>query len=250
MGPAPADFGKGARLVSLSARLSLLALAPVLLAPAPSLTGAAVSAVQRDWSKAVVATPDGGFMMGNPEAPVKLVEYGSLTCPHCAHFGEVGVPALVERYVKPGKVSFEFRNFVLNAFDLSGAMLSRCAGADRFFVLSDRILATQAEWTGRVQALSPAEKNAVLALPRSEQLVRIAAVTGFDRLATAHGVPPAKIATCLSNDTTVARLVEMKRIAQERHDVHGTPSFLINGKLAANVHDWATLEPLLKQPGG
>lgn len=232
------------------ARLSFLAAAAALMPAAPAADAPAAAAAQRDWTKTVAATPEGGFRIGNPEAPLKLVEYGSLTCSHCAHFGEEGVPALLGNYVKSGKVSFEFRNFVRDAFDLTGAMLSRCAGAGNFFPLSDRILATQAEWIGRVQALSQAERDAVRVLPLAEQLARIAAVTGLDKLANAHGVPADKVSACLSNQTAVERLTEMHRVAIEQHGVHGTPGFLINGRVAPGVHDWAALEPLLARPGG
>ena len=65
----------------------------------------------RDWSRTVAATPEGGFRMGNPNAKVKLVEYGSLACPHCRHFEETGYKPLVQQYVRTGRVSYEFRNF-------------------------------------------------------------------------------------------------------------------------------------------
>lgn len=231
-------------------RLSLLVAAAALLPLASAAAPSAAAAAQRDWTKTVVATPEGGFRIGNPEAPVKLVEYGSLTCSHCAHFGEEGVPALLGNYVKSGKVSFEFRNFVRDAFDLTGAMLSRCAGAGNFFPLSDRILATQAEWIGKAQALGQAERDAIRALPLAGQLARIAAATGLDKLANAHGVPADKVSACLSNETAVDRLTEMHRVAVEQHGVQGTPGFLINGRVASGVHDWAALEPLLVRPGG
>ncbi|HWU93511.1 MAG TPA: thioredoxin domain-containing protein, partial [Sphingomicrobium sp.] len=72
-----------------------------------------------DWTKTVAVTPEGGFRMGNPAARVKLVEYGSLICPHCRHFNETGYKPLLQGYVRTGKVSYEFRNMVLNAPDIS-----------------------------------------------------------------------------------------------------------------------------------
>ena len=79
---------------------------------------AAKAAPARDWSKTVAVTPDGGFRMGNPAAKVKLVEYGSLACPHCRHFEETGYKPLVQNYVRPGQVSYEFRNYLLNTPDI------------------------------------------------------------------------------------------------------------------------------------
>src|SRR5579863_6598616 len=78
-------------------------------APAPTVPPPAGKA----WSDVVSATPAGGMVMGNPAAPVKLVEYGSLSCPHCAHFAEFGFKPLVAKYVDSGKVSYEYRSFAI-----------------------------------------------------------------------------------------------------------------------------------------
>ena len=84
--------------------------------------------------------------MGNPTARVKLVEYGSLACPHCRHFEETGYKPLLQRYVRTGKVSYEFRKMVLNAPDIAVSLLARCAGAGKFFPMSEEVYATQPEW--------------------------------------------------------------------------------------------------------
>jgi protein-disulfide isomerase len=63
----------------------------------------------RDWTRTVSATPEGGYRVGNPAAAVKLVEYGSLTCNHCATFAKEGMPPLLSRHVRTGRVSYEFR---------------------------------------------------------------------------------------------------------------------------------------------
>src|SRR6478672_5906480 len=93
----------------------------------------AAKAKVRDWSLVVSPTAEGGFVMGNPNAKVKLIEYGSMTCPHCAHFDEEATPALINEFVKTGDVSFEFRNFVRDAMDVSASLVARCGGAKRFF---------------------------------------------------------------------------------------------------------------------
>src|SRR4249919_2359055 len=88
-----------------------------------------------DWTMVVNPTPAGGFMMGNPNAKVKLIEFGSLTCPHCREFDEKGVPTLMSNYVKTGQVSWEFRNYVRDGFDLAASLVARCNGAKTFFPL-------------------------------------------------------------------------------------------------------------------
>src|SRR3569833_3015065 len=121
--------------VFLACALGALSLASLHgeLGAAPVKKGAAVPAKARDWTRVVRATPAGGFVMGNPDARVKLVEYGSMTCPHCRAFEAEGVPTLVGKYVKSGQVSWEFRNYVRDAFDVSAALIARCNGAGAFF---------------------------------------------------------------------------------------------------------------------
>jgi protein-disulfide isomerase len=232
----------------------LLAAVMTWAAPAARVSAAAAApakaAAQRDWTKAVAVTPEGGFRMGNPAAPVKLVEYASYTCPHCAHFVAQGVPQLIARYVRSGRVSFELRNFVRDPYDLSAALLSRCAGARNFFPLMHTIFATQDQWTGRFAALSASEYDSLNALPATPKLLRIAAIGGLDTLAAKFGVPAARAKACLSDEKAAERFAEMRRIATSQYGLDATPTFLINGKKAEGVYDWATLEPLLGRGGG
>jgi protein-disulfide isomerase len=231
----------------------LAAIGAALLAPS-TIGGAAApeakAAATQDWTKLVAATPEGGFRIGNPNAPVKLVEYGSLTCPHCAHFAAEGVPELIRDYVKNGRVSFELRNFVRDPYDLTAALLSRCGGARAYFPMTDQIFGTQNEWTGRFGQLSAEEFDALNALPQAQRLARIASISGLDALAARHGVPAAKAKACLSDAKAIERLTAMRKAAVERHQLTGTPTFLVNGRRAENVGDWERLKPLLGRPGG
>jgi protein-disulfide isomerase len=235
-------------------RQALAALGAALLLPlahgGAAAPKAGVRTAAQDWAKLVAATPEGGFRIGNPNAKVKLVEYGSLTCPHCAHFAVEGVPALIRDYVKSGKVSFELRNFVRDPYDLAAALLSRCGGARSYFAITDQIFATQNEWTGRFGSLSAEEYDALNALEPMPKLARIASIAGLDALAARHGVPAAKAKACLADGKAVERLTQMRGVAVDRHQLQGTPTFLINGKRIDGVADWSRLEPLLKQAAG
>ena len=91
------------------------------------------------WADVVAATPDGGMRMGNPAAPIKLIEYGSLTCPHCAKLSQEGFGPLVKNYVSTGKVSFEFRSFAIHPQDVPLTVLVRCAPTEAFFPLVEQI---------------------------------------------------------------------------------------------------------------
>jgi hypothetical protein len=104
-----------------------------------------------DWTQVVTATPAGGFLMGNPNAKVKLIEIGALTCPHCRAFDEKGVPALVDTYVKSGQVSWEFRSYLLHGLDVPANLVIRCNGAATFFPLMRAMYKDQISWIERVQ---------------------------------------------------------------------------------------------------
>ncbi|HEX8256547.1 MAG TPA: thioredoxin domain-containing protein [Allosphingosinicella sp.] len=221
------------------------ALVPLGMVPAPGLGAQA----QRNWTNVVAETPEGGFRLGNPAAPIKLVEYGSFTCNHCARFAGEGVPQLIGKYVKSGRVSFEYRTFVRDPADFSAALLARCAGPAAFFPLSHDYFASQSQWIGRYQAMTDEQKKAIDALPMERKLGRFAAVGGLNAIAAKAGVPAAKAAICLADADAMRKLIEMRRVASETHKVEGTPSFLINGKLV-EAHDWGALEPLLAGPGG
>ena len=118
-----------------------------------------------DWTEAVAPTGAGGYVMGNPDAKVKLIEYGSLTCPHCAEFDEKGVPGLLANYVKDGKVSWEFRNFVRDPFDLSASLVARCSGEKSVFGMTRALYAAQRDWIAKLQAVPPAQLETLSKLP-------------------------------------------------------------------------------------
>ena len=162
-----------------------------------------------DWSTVVAATPAGGFMMGNPNAAVKLIEYGSLTCPHCREFDEKGVPPLIANYVKSGRVSWEFRNYVRDAFDLAASLVARCNGEKTFFPLSRALYNDQMTWVAKIQAVPPAQIEQLQNLPANQQFVELAKVAGFQDWAAARGVPVAKTNQCLANENSVNQLVQM-----------------------------------------
>ena len=204
-----------------------------------------------DWSQVVAATPAGGFMMGNPNASVKLVEYGSMTCPHCREFEETGMKPLLDKYVKSGRVSFEFRNYVRDPFDLAAALVARCNGPKGFFPLSRAMFKDQPNWVARLRTVAPEQQQAMASLPPSQQFVAFAKLAGFQQWAAQRGLPSAKSNACLSNETEINRLVQMTGDANSQFpQFPGTPAFTINGKLVENAPAWAPLEPKLREALG
>jgi protein-disulfide isomerase len=241
--------------LTLSIRLALAGAALVALSAcsddkastngttASNVTATPVAAPNNgDWSTVVSETPQGGFVMGNPDAPVKVVEYASLTCPHCAAFSAEGYRPLTEEYVKRGLVSFELRNFVLNGLDLGASVLSRCNGAEPYFALTERFFANQDAMMQAAQNADPAQLQAIQSLPQSQQMTRFAELTGLIGFVGGLGVPEPRARECLADPSAVATLERIRNEGVEQHNIPGTPTFLINGEVVPNVTGWSMLK--------
>jgi protein-disulfide isomerase len=205
------------------------------------------AAAQQDWAKTVTVTPEGGYRMGNPAASVKVVEYGSLTCSHCAQFSESAKAPLAAR-VRAGKVSFEFRNMVLNGVDATAALLARCGTPGQFFPLVERIYSTQPQWIAKYSGLSAEQKQKIQALPEAQRLSAVADAAGLTQLAAQGGVPAAKAKACLADQAALTRIGQMYEAAVKL-GVQGTPTFFVNGA-KVQAHDWAELDAEIRKAGG
>ena len=207
---------------------------------------AQIAAPNGDWTETIAATPEGGFRMGNPEAPVKLVEYGSLTCGHCAAFSEEASAPLRNTYVKSGQVSWEFRPYLLFPTDPGISMLLRCQGAGPFFRLSEQIYADQQVWVPRLQAMSPEQQKQLEGLSPPQRAAALVRAAGLDQFFRQRGMPEAKINSCLADPQGLQQLAEItERGTQE--GVQGTPTFFINAKIVPETASWAALEPKLRE---
>lgn len=221
--------------------------------PAGGAATVAADPSGQDWTQTVVQTPEGGFRMGNPDAPVKIIEFASMTCPHCRDFSAQSSEALKNNYVKSGQVSFEFRNFVMNQIDVVQSLLARCGGPQPFFTLTEQMFAEQDATMQKVQA-GAAALQAAEALPGAQTFVRVAEVAGLDKFVGMRGIPAAKANACLTNEAELNKLVAMNQAAVKDYKVPATPSFLINGRLVdappLGVEIWADLEPKIKTAMG
>ena len=198
-----------------------------------------------DWTQIVAETPEGGYRMGNPDAPVKLIEYASITCPHCAEFAEAATGPLENRYVRSGQVSWEYRPFMLFPSDPAVFALLRCQGATPFFRLTEQLYATQAEWSGRLQTLSPEQAQQLQNMAPSAQAAGIIEVTQLAPFFRQRGMPEARVNSCLADESVYERLADATRRGSQEDNVTGTPTFIINGD-KADVSDWAGLEQRLR----
>ena len=203
-----------------------------------------------DWSQMVTQTADGGFLMGNPEADVKVIEFASMTCPHCATFAATGLDPLVNDYVKTGRVSLEFRNFVRDPLDITMALLARCGGPERFYPLTDAMFENQTQFFETIQSVAPEQQQALQQLPPGQQFTRYAELAGLQQWAAQRGVPSARQQKCLTNQAEIDRLVQMTSDGAAQYNVPGTPAFVINGELVENASSWQTLEPAIREALG
>lgn len=211
-------------------------------------TSAVTAPAGTNWTETFSVTPDGGMMRGNPDAAIKLVEYGALTCSHCAEFAEAS-KAPLDAMIASGKVSFEVRNFMLNVMDVPAALLARCAGPGPFFPISEQMFATQAEWLAKAQSITPQEQQAWSTLQPEQLAPVLATKLGLDTFVAARGVSADKAKACLADRKAIDQLGEITQRAQTEFNVTGTPTFVLNGKTVPNVADWKTLEPVLKDAG-
>jgi len=220
----------------------------ILMSLAPASVNAAKPAPSRSWAQTVVATPEGGFRMGNPSARVKLVEYGSLACPHCRHFEETGFKPLVQQYVRAGRVSYEFRNLLLNAPDIAVSLLAHCAGPAKFFPMSEVVFATQPQWFEKVSAITAAQNAEMEKMTDVQRIARLGEVAGFLQIAARFGVNAARAHQCLADPKGLEQLLNGTKTAEDAGITH-TPTFLINGE-ASDAATWEQLEPELKKAAG
>jgi protein-disulfide isomerase len=195
-----------------------------------------------DWTETVSQTPEGGFLMGNPDAPVKLVEYASMTCPHCAAFSNEGTTALRDTYVRSGQVSWEFRNFVMNAPDMAMSALARCQSPGAFFRTVEQLFAQQQEI---VSGIDEQESQRLQSLQPDQLIAPLARAMDLDTFFARRGMPEARFNECLSNAQAVQQLTDMTNRAMTEQQVTGTPSFFINGE-RQDVSAWSALEPRLR----
>ncbi len=208
-------------------------------------TAAKTAAKTVDWTTVVQATPDGGYAMGNPKASVTLIEFASLTCPHCREFHTQAMGPLKNDYIKSGKVRYEFRNFILTGPDYAASLLTRAQGPKRFFPLLDAFFARQDQWVKPFMAVTEAQQKQLATVPQQQQIKALAELGKLDEYSRRLGIPKAKFDQALTNQADIKKLADMRKDAVEKYQITGTPSFAINGKKLDGVNTWADVKARL-----
>jgi protein-disulfide isomerase len=197
----------------------------------------------------VTMAPNGAYVMGLPKAKVRVIEYISYTCPHCAHFIEESDEPLKNGYVARGEVSVEIRSFARDQFDMTAALLARCGGATKFFGNTKAIMARQAVWMADAQLLVTKQGARMTKLPIGDQLKLIARNTELGSIMQGRGLTTAQQDACLLNKTAQNQIVLMTREGQARK-IPYTPYFLVNGRNMTSTGSWEVLEAALKKTLG
>ena len=150
------------------------------------------------------ALPD--MVMGDPEAPVEIIEYSSMTCPHCAVFHTETLPTIKERYIDTGKAKLVFREFPLDRVALNASAVARCAGPDSYFSFVDVLFRTQVQWS---HAEDP-----------TAELKKIVHMGGLD---------PAMVDACLEDQSIIDGILAVRLNGDQTYEIRSTPTFIING---------------------
>ena len=157
------------------------------------------------------------MQIGDPDAPVTMIEYASYTCPHCARFHNGPYKQLKADYIDTGKVNFIYREVYFDRFGLWASAIARCAGPERFFGITDQLYKTQSDWT----RAGGGDPSAIV-----DELRKIGRVSGLGS---------DQIEACLQDGEQLQRLVAWYQHNAEQDDISSAPSFVINGKKYNNM---------------
>ena len=155
--------------------------------------------------------PLGEMAIGTDSAPITVIEYASMTCPHCAHFSETTFPELKKRYIDTGKVRFLFREFPLDRLAFAGFLLARCVPSDKYFPMIETLFAQQRDWV--VQ--SPLQP--------------------MRAIAKQAGVSQEAFDACLEDRKLIEGIEKVRSQAADKFGVNSTPTFFVNGKRLAGA---------------
>lgn len=217
-------------------------LAFAALAALASSAGATTKTI--GWNYQVSLGADGSHVLGNPKATVKLTEYISYTCPHCAKFTTESEGPLRIGYVSTGKVSVEVRHLLRDPIDLTVAMLANCGTTEKFFLNHSALMRSQSTWIKPLASASTAQRQRWTtgtliernrAIANDFHLFAIMQSRGFDRIAAEK---------CLADQGMAQRLGNQAKQGYSL-GIRSTPAFTINGKLLDDTSEWSELRPQL-----
>jgi protein-disulfide isomerase len=161
-------------------------------------------------------------ILGSPDAPITIIEYSSLTCPHCASFHETTLPKLKETWIANGKAKLVYRHFPLDRLALGAALVANCLDGDRYFNFIEVLFRRQDRWAG---AEDP--------------------VAELGQLATMAGIDREKFDVCLKDEAELNRILERRQKGEAEFGISSTPTFIINGRKVQGAVSFEEFNKLL-----
>ncbi|MBM3522028.1 MAG: DsbA family protein [Alphaproteobacteria bacterium] len=165
------------------------------------------------------------FVIGAENAPAVMIEYASLTCPHCARFHAEVLPRIKSEYIDRGLVKFIYRDFPLEQAALRAAQIARCLPPERYFTFMDVLFRQQEQWAS-AREIGPI-------------------VDRLKQLATLAGLPPDRATACAADADTQRKIVEIAQAGERDYQVRSTPTIVINGKRHAGANSFEDIEKAL-----
>ena len=205
--------GVGAYFIFVHEPSSTAAQSAELTAPAEAVATEVADNSDGDAEVDTSTIPD--MMIGNPDAKVTVIEYASYTCPHCASFHTGTFKDLKKNYIDTGKINFVFREVYFDRYGLWASMITRCAGPEKFFGLTDLMFQSQSTWT---RAGEPA-----------------AIIDELRKLGRLAGIDGKTLEVCLNDNDKAKTLIAWYQEKAGADNIDSTPSFIINGKKHTNM---------------
>lgn len=151
-------------------------------------------------------------IIGDPAAPITIIEYASLTCPHCASFHAETLPKIKKDWIETGRAKLIYRDYPLDKYAASGAMIARCAPKDKYFIFLNAFYAQQKNWSSAPDPIKV-----------------------LTQLAGLGGMSKDDVDACLANDALQDGILQMRLDGQMEYDINSTPSFVVDGKKVTNL---------------
>ena len=171
-------------------------------------------------------TPD-DRVLGKSDAPITIIEYASMTCPHCAHFATDVLPQLRQKWIDSGKAKLIMRDYPLDEPALRAAMIARCEPADKFYPFVETLFAQQRTW--------------VLAKDYQGELAKLALISGMNK---------SKFDACLANKSVEDQVLQSRLVATQQLAVNSTPTFYINGSKFDGAPETDAMDAALSKAAG
>lgn len=180
--------------------------------------------------EALTPAEDGLFeqdrVLGDPDAPITIIEYSSLTCPHCATFHAETLPTVKKNWIDSGKARLVYRHFPFDALGMYAALAANCVEGERHFGFIDILMRNQQRWARAQDPRAAIEQMAALA-----------------------GVDKASLDACVQDEAELRRIQKMQLIGKDEYGISSTPSFIINGKKLVGNQGLETFEAALEDAG-